>query len=101
MPPKRKKTKGVEHEISRIDPFSATKIFGIIGFVFGIIAAIILATLTSANLARFGVSFVGFPTAGIVALPFVYAIQFGLTGLILAVLYNIIAGKVGGLKLKL
>jgi hypothetical protein len=83
--------------IKRIDPFSFAKIFAVIYAVIGLLAGCIFALV--------GRSFGGggmmasFGMAAIIIMPVLYgALGFIFTAL-MAVIYNVVAGWVGGVKL--
>ncbi|HJX70701.1 MAG TPA: DUF3566 domain-containing protein [Bacteroidales bacterium] len=90
-------------EIKRMDVLSVGKIYAltmaIIGFIAGIIIALIGGAITTFD--RPGMWGAGLGIASIIILPIVYAIFGFLLGIIGAALYNLIAKWVGGIKIEL
>ena len=85
--------------VKRIGALSAGKINGVIGTVFGVIAGAIVAAFGEAT---------GGPILGgvhwlvdLVGLTIIYAVGGFIVGVIYAVLYNMAATLVGGIKLEL
>ena len=95
-------------EIRRIDVVSLAKIEGalgaVIGLIVGIFAAIIgvavggIADLGGTGIPGMGL-FIG--AAAIIFLPIFYGVAGFIGGLIVAALYNLVAGWVGGIKIEL
>ncbi len=87
-------------ELKKIDVVSAAKVSGVIYFVIGAISALLtllLRDLLGASTAMTGMM-VGTPQA-LILLPIVYAISGVILGALIAFVYNIIAEKIGGIKL--
>lgn len=96
-------------EIKKVGIFSFAKIEAalgaIIGFILGLIWAVIGATLfgvadmAGAVMPRgFGLLF---GVAAIIILPIIYAVIGFIAGIIVAFLYNVIAGWIGGIEIEL
>jgi len=87
-------------EIKEIDVMSLAKVSTTMGVVFGFLFGILLAI---------GATMPGMPTmiggvigiAAIVVLPIVYGIVGFIWGIIIAIVYNFIAKKIGGVKIKI
>ncbi len=92
-------------EIKRIDIISLAKIEAVLGGVIGLIAGIIFAVV--------GTAFMGvaegepgsfallFGLTAVIILPILYAAVGFVAGLIVAFVYNVIAGLIGGIKIEL
>jgi hypothetical protein len=89
-------------EVKSIDVMSLAKIkavFGIIiGLVYGIMAAFIFGAM---GMSRGVTGLEVFGVLSIVIFPIVFAIMAFVIGAIVAVLYNVIAGWVGGIRVDL
>ena len=91
-------------EIKRLDVVSVATILGvlyaILGLIFGIIFAIVgTATMGIADLPSGLGLFFG--AGAIIFLPIFYGILGFIVGAIVAFFYNIIAGRIGGIKMEL
>jgi hypothetical protein len=93
--------------IRRVDPLSAGKIAGLlyamIGLLFGAVFSVIgMAGATFASEAGDGAPFLGalFGVGAIIALPIFYGVLGFIAFAIGAVLYNVLAGMVGGLRVE-
>jgi hypothetical protein len=79
-------------------------ISAIIGLIIGIIFAIASSALTSALSSSTGVDLTGFGilfgVAAIIIMPIAYFIGGLIEGLIIAVIYNFLAPRIGGIKLR-
>jgi len=90
--------------IRRIDPFQAGKVCGtlyaFLGLIFGLLFAALGGMMTSSlGDGTTGIPFVGgFGMAAIIILPLLYGIIGFIMTIIMAALYNLVAGWVGGLK---
>jgi hypothetical protein len=89
--------------LKKIGVMSLAKIYGIFGLIFGIIVGILVALFGSTLGALGGVAGIGAGISIVAAIIMivVYAIGGFIAGAILAVLYNFIAPKVGGVELDL
>lgn len=89
--------------VTRIDPVSLAKIFGILYAVFGVVYGLMLAGF-SALMAASGVSemavFAGFGLVGVIASPVLFGISGFLGGLLMGFLYNLVAGWIGGVQVE-
>jgi len=82
--------------IKRIDPFSFAKIAGVAYALIGLIMALLVALLGSA----IGGGIMGnFGIAAIIIFPILYGVIGFIATAICAVIYNVVAGWVGGVKL--
>ena len=95
-------------EIKKIDIISLAKIEGALGAVIGFIVGIIFALIGTAFMGFSemagdipGASGLFFGVAAIIFLPIVYGIVGFIGGLIVAFLYNVVAGWVGGIEIEL
>jgi hypothetical protein len=88
--------------IKRVEPVSAAKIAGVLYALMGLLLALLFAAIGSmaGGLAQSYLPFAGVGVAAIIILPIVYGcIGFVMT-LIMAALYNLVAGWVGGLEIQ-
>jgi hypothetical protein len=89
-------------EIKSIDMMSWAKIHALFGIVFGLIYGIMFAFMGAAIGLSRGLPVIGaFGILSIVIFPIIFAICGFITGAIMAFLYNIFAGKVGGIQVEL
>jgi hypothetical protein len=96
-------------EIKKFDVLSVAKIEGamgaVIGFIIGLIWAAIgivifdFAGMAGAAMPRWASIFFG--GAAIIIMPIVYAILGFIGGIIVAFIYNVLAGWIGGVKIEL
>ena len=92
-------------EIKKVGVLSYAKIAGALGAVIGFIIGLILALVGTAMMAAFpnapgGLSlFVG--VVAIIVVPIVYGIIGFIGGAIVAFLYNLVAGWIGGVEIEL
>lgn len=90
------------HKIQRVGVKSVAKISFVIMFCFGLVNALFLAFSTIRGVGQVpGESQVSFILVAIAVLPFVYALVGLVTGLVFAVLYNLIAPRLGGIEIEL
>lgn len=90
-------------EIKKIDLMSLAKILALIYAIIGFLAAI-LAVVAMYLDPLIATSIMPISTFGpiiIVLVPIIYAIVGFIIGAIIAILYNIIASKIGGIKIEL
>lgn len=94
-------------QLKRFGVMSVAKLYAILMAVFGFVVGLFVAILTFiagiVNSAAFGfdsaaLSF-GFGLASIIIFPIIYAILGFVCGAIMAFLYNIVAGKIGGIEM--
>jgi hypothetical protein len=88
--------------LKKIDVMSLAKIFSLFGVIVGFLAGLGIAFASSMSVPIMGIPLpatVGF--AAIIVVPIVYGIMYFISGAITAFLYNIIADKIGGIKLAL
>ncbi|MBU7019238.1 MAG: hypothetical protein HXS44_17140 [Theionarchaea archaeon] len=95
-------------EIRRIDVVSLAKVEGalgaVIGLIIGIFAALIgiamggFAEMAGMDVPGFGL-FMG--VGAIIFVPIIYGVGGFISGLIVAALYNLVAGWIGGIKIEL
>jgi hypothetical protein len=92
-------------QIKKLDVLSVAKIYALIGVIVGFIIGIFVAIFASAfgalgsmgGLPGMGLA-TGFASvAAIIILPIIYGIMLFISGAIGAFIYNIIAGRVGGI----
>jgi hypothetical protein len=89
-------------EIKSVEIMSWAKIHALFGIIFGLIYGILFAILGSAIGASFDMP--GATTLGLLAIivfPIIFGIMAFIGGAILAFLYNIFAGKIGGIEVEL
>lgn len=85
-------------EIKRVGPVSVGKILGVIGAVVGVIVGLILALFSDA----LGGAFLGGNWfVQLIVLIVFYALVSFVTGVIYAVIYNLVAGWIGGIQIEL
>lgn len=95
--------------INRIDPLSAAKVFGVLygclGLVFGAVVSLFV-TLTGiagglANETPAG-ALIGilFGAGAIIILPLFYGVMAAVMSAISAVIYNVVAGMIGGIRIE-
>jgi hypothetical protein len=99
-------------EVKKINVLSLAKIQAIFGFIFGLLAGIFWAIAiswinssvdyagTSANAALMRSALPLSGVGAIIILPFLYAIMGFIGGAIIAWIYNLIAGWIGGIELE-
>ncbi len=95
-------------EIRRIDVVSFAKIEGALGAVIGLIVGVFAALIGIAMGGFADMAGMEFPgmglflgAAAIIFVPIVYGIAGFIGGLIVAALYNLVAGWIGGIKVEL
>lgn len=95
-------------EIKKVDVLSYAKISGALGAVIGFIIGLISALIGTAMMAAFSAAsgapagmglFVG--AVAIIAVPIVMGISGFIGGAIVAFLYNVVAGWIGGVEIEL
>jgi len=89
-------------EIKSVEIMSWAKIHALFGIIFGLIYGIMFAILGSAIGASFDMP--GATTLGLLAIivfPIIFGIMAFICGAIMAFLYNIFAGKIGGIEVEL
>lgn len=88
--------------LKKIDPLSLAKIYSLIMLIFGFIIGVLASTATV-----FSGAPKPLPTWVLIALPFMYAIAYGIIGFVFGVfgawMYNKLAkvNKIGGIKIEL
>ena len=91
--------------LKKIDAWSLAKIYaismGIVGLILGIIIAAFGTALGSVYAGGYSSVFVATGPLLIIVLPVIYAIAGLISGAFIALLYNVIAVRVGGIKLVL
>ena len=88
-------------EIKRIDIVSVGKIFGIMYIIFGFLAGLFMSIMASfASIPMYPLGLF-FGTFSVIVLPVIYGVMGFVGGIITAFLYNIIAEKIGGIKIKI
>ncbi|OYX21859.1 MAG: hypothetical protein B7Z16_05530 [Algoriphagus sp. 32-45-6] len=91
--------------IKKIDVGSAAKVYGltlgILGFVIGIIYALIFSSISSLVGDEIPISGAGLGVAMLIFIPIVYGIIGVVFGAIGAVIYNFVAAKFGGLEIEI
>ena len=77
--------------LKNIDPLSLAKIYAVTGVIMGLIVGIAMSAFSA---------MIGFPygAVSIIILPIMYGVFGFAIGAIVAVVYNIIAEKIGGIK---
>lgn len=89
-------------EIKSIDVMSFAKIHAVFGIIIGIIYGIMAAFVFGAlGLATGGTGLEVFGLAAIVIFPIIFGIVAFIMGAITAIVYNVIAGMVGGIQVNL
>ena len=91
--------------IKRFGVLSVGKIQGCIGAAFGLLAGALLSLMAmagagAAGAQRGGGFLVGFGAAAIIIFPILYGVAGFVGGILAAVIYNFVAGVVGGLELE-
>jgi len=88
--------------IKSIEIISWAKIHALFGIVFGLIYGIMAAIMGAAIGAKYGMPGVTtFGLLSIIIFPIIFAIMAFIGGAILAFLYNIFAGSIGGIEVEL
>ena len=91
------------HRISRLGVAQTAKVMGALYFLFGIIFAVIFGLIgmvySASGIADYS-SFI-FGGAFIVFMPIIYGVMGVISGLLVGMLYNLVAGLTGGLELDL
>ena len=88
--------------IKKLGVMSVAKIEGVLGVVIGIIIGILVFIAGSAASALTGASSVGSLGAlSIIIFPIIYGIMLFIFGAIFAWVYNVIAGRIGGIQIDL
>lgn len=92
--------------LRRVDPFSVFKVmlllYLFLGIIFAVLMTPVMVFIAATSHAAGAPSFTPLLTLPfLIAMPVVYAVIGGLTGLIGAALYNLVAGWVGGIKFEL
>jgi uncharacterized protein YacL len=88
-------------EITKIKVLSAAKIFGILNAIVGLILGLVIGLMALAGVGQAE----GSPTAifgvgAIVILPILYGVMGFISGALMSFVYNLIAGKIGGLVIE-
>ncbi len=87
-------------EFKQFDIMSVAKINGVLGVVIGLFIGILFAFISTASVADAGwMATLGY--LNIIVMPIMYGIMYFIGGLIFAAIYNIIAKKIGGIKVKI
>lgn len=85
-------------EFKQFDVLSVAKILGILGAIAGFIVGVLVGLASS----TIPMGFIGkLGWMAVIALPILYGIIYFLIGLIGAALYNLIAARMGGIKVKI
>jgi ABC-type antimicrobial peptide transport system permease subunit len=93
-------------ELKKVGILSLAKIAGLFGIIYGLISGILLSFVYSKSdlLASLGAELPATITtlgyASIIVLPILNGIIYFIEGIILALIYNLLAGWVGGVKLE-
>ncbi|MFZ0005178.1 MAG: hypothetical protein WCC86_00725 [Methanoregula sp.] len=88
--------------IKSIDIISWAKIHALFGIVFGLIYGIVIAIMGAAIGAKYAMPGVtAFGLLSIIIFPIIFGILSFIIGAIMAYLYNIFAGSVGGIEIEL
>jgi len=93
--------------IKKIDPFTVGKVFGvmygILGLLFGAIFSCISLIGGAAASDVMGDAAVGilFGVGAIITMPILYAVMGFIVGIISSVIYNLVAGWIGGIEMEL
>lgn len=85
--------------ISRIEPLSLGKIYGAVLGVFGFLVGLVVGAFGSRNFGMMGS--LGFGSLSIVVFPLLYWLLGFVSGYATAWVYNIVAKKIGGIKVEL
>ncbi len=95
-------------ELKKVDPLSAGKICGIMYTIMGVVIGLIYALyfagmglLVTSMSGTEGTLMIIIGVVCIVAVPIIYGIIGFLSGLIGAAIYNLLARKIGGIKLEI
>lgn len=83
-------------EIKKVDIMSLAKIGGLFGLIIGLVAGVLITVVGFTG--TISPSIVNLGAVLIVVLPIVYGVFYFIGGAICALIYNIIAKKIGGLK---
>jgi hypothetical protein len=88
--------------IKRVEPVSAAKISGVLYALMGLLLALLFAAIGSmaGGLAQSALPFAGVGVAAIIILPIIYGCIGFIATLIMAALYNVVAGWVGGVEIQ-
>ena len=88
--------------IKHIGVLSVAKVEALIGVVLGLIIGVFFAVAGSSLFSAFGLPSIGmgFGFLSIIILPIFYGIMMFISGAVGAFLYNVIAGRIGGIDLK-
>ena len=81
-------------ELKEINPMSLAKICGLMGLVWGLLLGVLVILFPTSEWVQFGYLI-------LLAFPLVYGIIGFLSALVWAYLYNVIAKRVGGVKVNL
>ena len=87
--------------ITYIDKSSLGKIQGVIGAIYGLLSGIFVAIVGNAGLVNTTVSLPVFGIASIIAFPIIYGFVGYISGYFLALFYNKLAQKIGGIQIEL
>ena len=89
--------------VTRIEPMSLGRIFGIlyaaIGLIYGVLFGMFgafIAAVGGAEAAGFG----AFGFVGVIVFPIVFGLSGLIGGVIMALLYNVVAGRFGGIQVE-
>jgi hypothetical protein len=89
-------------EIRSIDMMSLAKMKAFFGIIFGLVYGIMIAfVFGAAGLSKGATGLEVFGVLAIVIFPIVFAIMAFIMGAIVAVIYNFLAGKFGGVEVEL
>lgn len=87
-------------QLKYIDPISLAKVLAVIYLIIGFVIGLVFAALTSlgALIPGNGAFAIMFGVAAIVVFPILYAVIGFVGGAILAIIYNFVASRIGGVK---
>ncbi len=91
-------------KLKQIEPVSCAKIFGvtyaILGLIIGAFFTMFALLGAAFSMGRMGIFGVLFGVGAIIILPLFYGLVGFLSGLLIALMYNLIASKFGGIELE-
>lgn len=86
--------------IKSVGVISLGKIFGLLSAFFGLIAGIFFAIISLTGDPGYGADAFAFGVGSIIIFPILYGIIGFIDGIIIAAIYNVIAGIVGGVEVE-
>ncbi len=100
-----KSSNSKETRLKKIGVLSLAKIAGLFGIIYGLVAGILMAVVISqAGMEGISQQFgtiTNFGSAVIVILPILYGALYFIAGIVTAFIYNVLASRIGGVKLQL